>query len=103
MSWYTLIRRDEQGNLKCVWYHEEYAEQINKAAELLDQAAALAEDEGLKKYLSLRAEALRTDDYLESDLAWMDIKTNVIDFVVGPIESSEDGSRGIKAAIQVGL
>lgn len=98
MSWYTLIRRDEQGNLKCVWYHEEYAEQINKAAELLDQAAALAEDEGLKKYLSLRAEALRTDDYLASDLAWMDMKTNVIDFVVGPIESYEDGFRGIKAA-----
>jgi hypothetical protein len=97
-SWYTLIRRDEEGNLKCVWYHEEYAVEIEKAAKLLDEASELAEDEGFKNYLKLRAEALRTDDYLASDLAWMDMKDNKIDFVVGPIESYEDGFMGIKAA-----
>jgi len=98
MSWYTLIRRDEEGNLKCVWYHEEYAAEIEKAATLLEEAAELAEDEGFKNYLNLRAEALRTDDYLASDLAWMEMKDNNIDFVVGPIESYEDGFKGIKAA-----
>lgn len=98
MSWYTLIRRNEEGKLKCVWYHQEYAKEIEKAARLLDEASQLAEDEGLKKYLTLRAEALRTDDYLSSDLAWMDMKDNKIDFVVGPIESYEDGLMGIKAA-----
>ncbi len=97
-SWYTLIRRNEEGNLKCVWYHEEYAEEIEKAATLLEEAAALAEDEGFKKYLELRATAFRTDEYLASDLAWMDMKTNLVDFVVGPIESYEDGFKGIKAA-----
>ncbi|HOZ30560.1 MAG TPA: Zn-dependent hydrolase, partial [Bacteroidales bacterium] len=98
MSWYTLIRRDEEGNLKCVWYHEEYAAEIERAAILLEEAAELAEDEGFKNYLKLRAEAFRTDDYLASDLAWMDMKENNIDFVVGPIESYEDGFKGIKAA-----
>lgn len=98
MSWYTLLRRNEDGSLKCVWYHEEYAVQIEKAATLLEEASELAEDAGLKNYLKLRATALRTDDYLASDLAWMDMKDNLIDFVVGPIESYEDGFKGIKAA-----
>ncbi|MDL2320297.1 Zn-dependent hydrolase [Alistipes sp. OttesenSCG-928-B03] len=97
-SWYTLLRRNDDGSLKCVWYHEAYAEQITKAAALLDEAAALAEDEGFRNYLTLRADALRTDDYLASDLAWMDMKTNMVDFVVGPIESYEDGFKGLKAA-----
>ncbi len=97
-SWYTLIRRDEEGNLKCVWYHEEYAEEIARAAKLLDEASELAEDEGFKNYLKLRAEALRTDDYYASDIAWMEMKNNLVDFVVGPIESYEDAFKGIKAA-----
>ena len=97
-SWYTFIRRNNDNNLKTVWYHEEYSLQIEKAAKLLDEAAELSEDEGLKNYLQLRATALRTDDYLASDLAWMDMKTNTIDFVVGPIESYEDAFKGIKAA-----
>ncbi|MDR2835617.1 MAG: Zn-dependent hydrolase [Bacteroidales bacterium] len=97
-SWYTILKRNEDGSLKLVWYHEEYAAQIEKAAKLLDEASELAENEGFKQYLKLRAEALRTDDYLASDLAWMDMKTNEIDFVVGPIESYEDDFQGIKAA-----
>lgn len=97
-SWYSLIRRDEDGNLKNVPYHVAYADEVKKASELLKKAAELAEDEGLKKYLNLRAEALLTDDYLASDLAWMDMKTNTIDFVVGPIESYEDQFMGYRAA-----
>ena len=95
---YTLVRRDADGNLKTVWYHEAYAEQTQKAANLLEQAAKLAEDKGFKKYLNLRAEALRTDDYFKSDMAWLDMKDNLIDIVVGPIENYTDGLYGYKAA-----
>jgi len=97
-SQYTLIRRDDSGKLKCVWYHEAYKEKVEKAALLLKKAAALAEDAGLKNYLNLRAEALLTDDYFRSDMAWMDMKTNTLDLVVGPIEDYEDGLFGIKTA-----
>jgi len=98
LSLYTLIRRNEDSTLRVVWYHDAYASKVNKASELLKQAAALAEDEGLMKYLNLRAEALLTDKYQESDFAWMDMKTSNIDFVCGPIENYEDALNGIKAA-----
>lgn len=97
-SWYSLIRRNENGQLINVPYHEAYTAEVTKAAELLKKAATFADDEGLKNYLLLRAEALLTDDYLASDLAWMDMKTNTIDFVVGPIESYEDAFMGSRAA-----
>jgi hypothetical protein len=97
-SLYTLIRRDENGKLVSIPYHQAYPKRTKIAAEALEKAAALADDPGLKKYLSLRAKALLTDDYLESDLAWMDMKTNNIDFVVGPIENYEDSRYGYKAA-----
>jgi len=97
-SLYTLIRRDENGKLRVVWYHEAFAPEIEKAADLLDRAAEIAEDEGLKKYLRLRAKALRTDDYRESDMAWMDMKNSNIDYVIGPIENYEDHLYGYKAA-----
>jgi hypothetical protein len=97
-SLYTLIRRNEDGTLRVVWYHDAYASKIKKAADLLKQAATLAEDAGFKKYLELRAEALLTDKYQESDFAWMDMKTSNIDFVVGPIENYEDALYGTKAA-----
>lgn len=99
-SLYTLIRRDEEGKLYSVWYHEAYKSDIEKAAALLRKAANIADNEGLKKYLTLRANALLTDDYLASDLAWMDMKTSNIDFVVGPIENYEDQLYGYKAAME---
>jgi len=95
---YSVIRRDKEGKLIVVPYHIAYSKEVNKAAELLNKAAELADDAGFKKYLKLRATALLTDDYLESDLAWMDMNTNTIDFVVGPIETYEDALYGYKAA-----
>ena len=97
-SQYSVIRRNESGALIVIPYHEFFKEQVTKASDLLKQAAALAEDKGLKKYLELRAEALLTDDYFASDLAWMDMKTSMIDFVVGPIENYEDALFGKKTA-----
>ncbi|MGM0649640.1 MAG: dipeptidyl-peptidase 3 family protein [Bacteroidota bacterium] len=97
-SWYTMVRRDAEGKLMNIWYHEFFEEKITEAAALLEAAAELAENPGFKKYLQLRAEAFRTDKYLDSDLAWMDMKNNKIDFVVGPIESYEDQFMGYRAA-----
>ncbi|NBC64539.1 MAG: Zn-dependent hydrolase [Bacteroidetes bacterium] len=95
---YTLVRRDESGNLVTVPYHEAFAEQHQLASEKLSEAAELAEDPGLKEYLELRAEALLTDDYQASDMAWLDMKDNTIEVVIGPIETYEDQLYGYKAA-----
>jgi len=97
-SLYTFVRRDEEGNLITIPYHEQFAEEVQRASNLLKEAAELAEDPGLKQYLSLRAEALLDDEYQPSDLAWMDMKTNPIDVVIGPIETYEDQLYGYKAA-----
>ncbi|MCB9348939.1 MAG: Zn-dependent hydrolase [Lewinellaceae bacterium] len=95
---YTFLRRDEAGKLKTVPYREQFAGQVQKAAGLLRQAAALAENEALKKYLNRRADALLSDDYQASDMAWLDMKDNQIDVVIGPIETYEDQLFGYKAA-----
>jgi len=97
-SQYTLVRRDENGNLKTVWYHEAYKDEIRKAAELLVEASQLAEDKEFADYLQFRAGDLLIDDYYHSDMAWMDVRNNNIDFVVGPIENYTDGLYGYKAA-----
>ena len=102
-SQYTLIRRNEDKALKCVWFHEAYKDRIEMASGLLVKAAELAEDPGLKEYLLLRSKALITDDYYASDMAWMDMKTNTIDFVVGPIENYEDELFGYKTAYEAAL
>ena len=99
-SLYTLIRRNDDGTLRTVWYHDAYAPKLRKASDLLKKAAELADDHGLKKYLNMRAEALLTSDYQPSDFAWMDMKTSNIDFVVGPIENYEDALYGYKAAFE---
>ncbi|MDY0344385.1 MAG: Zn-dependent hydrolase [Lentimicrobium sp.] len=97
-SLYTLIRRNEDGTLRVVWYHEAYASKVKQAAELLRKAATLAENESLKRYLELRADALLTDKFQESDFAWMEMKDANLDMVIGPIENYEDALYGYKAA-----
>ncbi|WP_276499236.1 dipeptidyl-peptidase 3 family protein [Pontibacter litorisediminis] len=97
-SQYTFLRRDENGKLITVPYHVQFKEEVQRVSDLLKQAAALADDAGLKKYLTLRAEAVLTDNYQPSDLAWMDMKTNKLDIVIGPIETYEDKLFGYKAA-----
>jgi len=97
-SLYTFLRRDADGKLITVPYREQFKDEVQKAAALLKQAAALAENAALKKYLNLRSTALLTDEYQESDFAWMDMKTNHLDVVIGPIETYEDQLFGYKAA-----
>ncbi|HEX5869963.1 MAG TPA: hypothetical protein VFY65_06100, partial [Longimicrobium sp.] len=99
-SLYTLVRRGPGGRLTAVPYHQAFAEHLQRAAGKLRQAAALAEDPGLRRYLELRAEALVTDDYQPSDFAWLDMKTNPLDVVIGPIETYEDALFGYKASYE---
>jgi len=98
LSQYTMITRNDNGELEAVWYHEYFKKEIEKVAALLTEAAPLAGDDGFKNYLNLRAEALLTDDYLASDMAWMDMRDNNVDLVIGPIENYEDALFGTKAA-----
>ncbi len=97
-SLYTLLRRDADGNLITVPYNQEFKAELEKAADYLRQAAEVAEDKSLKNYLTLRADALVTDNYMASDMAWMDMKTNGIDIIIGAIETYEDHLFGQKAA-----
>lgn len=95
---YTIVRRNRQGNLYTIPYHENFKNQLQNASGYLVKASELAEDAGLKKYLQLRAAALLSDDFYASDLAWMDMKNANIDMVVGPIENYEDQLFGYKTS-----
>ena len=97
-SQYTFLRRDDQGKLITIPYHKQFAAEVAEIASLLKQAADLTDNAELKKYLTLRAEAFLTDEYYASDIAWMDMKTNPIDIITGPIETYEDGMFGYKAS-----
>ena len=97
-SLYTFIRRNDEGKLYTIPYNKQFENDLAKVSIMLIEAANLAEDEGLKNYLKLRARALLDDNYQPSDLAWMDMKNNTLDLVIGPIETYEDQLYGNKAA-----
>ena len=97
---YTLVRRDEFGELEIVPFHEAWRDELGMAARLLARAAELTSDEAFGRYLTLRARALITDDYYPSDMAWMDMKDNQLDVVIGAIETYEDQLFGYKAAYE---
>jgi Peptidase family M49 len=95
---YTLVRRAEDGGLTAVPYHVAFAKETGVAASKLREAAKLSSDPEFAKYLQLRADALESDDYQASDFAWMDMKKNPVDVVIGPIETYEDALFGYKAS-----
>lgn len=97
---YSVIRADSMKRLTSIPYSVLYATELLKASSLLKQAALLAEDEGLKKYLNLRADALTTDEYTASDYAWLDMKNNTLDIIIGPIESYEDKLFNARASFE---
>ena len=97
---YSVIRRNANGKLESVPYHVIYKNDLQKAAGLLKQAAELAEDPGFKKYLNLRADALTSSNYTASDYAWMDMKNNGIDIIIGPIENYEDKLFNARSAFE---
>lgn len=99
-SLYTLLRRDAQGKLMTVPFHEAYKADLEKAAGLLREAAQLSADKDFASYLKLRADALLSDEYRKSDFAWIAMKKNPVDIVIGPIETYEDQLFGYKASYE---
>lgn len=98
-GFFTVIRRDPDGKLKIVPYHEEYREFLEPAAKLLREAADLTTNETLKNFLTKRADAFMSDDYYSSDVAWMDLDAP-IEVTIGPYETYEDELFGYKAAFE---
>ncbi|MDW7547586.1 dipeptidyl-peptidase 3 family protein [Pseudoalteromonas peptidolytica] len=97
---YSLIRRDENGKLYSIPYSSAYKAELDQAAALLRQASKLAQDKEFAHYLNLRADALVNNSYQASDFAWMDMKNNPIDVVIGPIETYEDQLFGYRTAFE---
>ncbi|HEX2616050.1 MAG TPA: Zn-dependent hydrolase [Flavobacteriales bacterium] len=95
---YSVVRRGADGKLMVVPYHTHFGPRIERAAALLERAAQLADAPGLKRYLIARAQALRTDDYDASDRAWLDMRDNAVDVIMGPIENYEDQLYGYRTA-----
>lgn len=100
---FTVIKRTKDNGLEAIPYSKEYAELIERAATLLEEAAGLVDNESLANFLRLRAKGLRTDDYFESDMAWMDVVDNIIDVTIGPYEVYEDNLFNYKAAFEAFL
>ncbi|MEP6993100.1 MAG: peptidase [Acidobacteriota bacterium] len=93
---FTVIRRSSD-NLVAVPYSEEYAPLLRNASQKLRQAGALSANASLRSFLEKRADALLSDDYYDSDLAWMDLDSD-IEVVIGPYEVYEDQLFNYKAA-----
>jgi hypothetical protein len=100
-AYFTVIRRGESGEgLQSVPYNEAYGEKLGQAAALLREAADASQNATLSDFLRKRAAAFLSNDYYESDVAWMDIADSRIEPTIGPYEVYEDGLFGYKAAFE---
>ena len=95
---YTLIRRSADGSLKTVWNHDAFAQSIGRIEEYLTRAADVTIKESVRNYLLNMVEALKTDNYYESNKAWLEMNDSKMDLVIGPIEAADDGLYGMKAS-----
>ena len=100
LSPYTLIRRGEDGKLKVVWYHDAYKESIDRIANYLHAAADYTIKPSVRNYLLKKIDALRTDSYHDSDLAWIEMNDSKMDLVIGPNMTKDDRRYGIKASYE---
>ncbi len=96
---FTMIRRDEHGALQAVPYSRFFKPELEKAATLMREAAALTHNASLKTFLESRATAFHSDDYYQSDMDWMDLDS-AVEVTIGPYETYEDGLFGYKAAFE---
>ena len=94
---YTLIVRDGD-SLKTFWYHDAYAESIGKIADYLRAAADITIKPSVRNYLLKKIDGLRSDDYYESDWAWLEMTDSKMDLVIGPNETVDDALYGVKAS-----
>ena len=95
---YTLIQRGKDGQLEVVWYHDAYAAHVQKIADLLKAAADITIKPSVREYLLKKAEGLLTDNYYESDKAWLEMTDSKMDLVIGPNETIDDDLYGKKAS-----
>lgn len=103
LSMFTVIKRSEDGSLYTQPYHVAYKKELEIAADYLKKAAKIAENKDFAKFLNLRAAALLTDNYYESDINWMDLNNSNLDIVIGPVESEEDRFIDTKTAYEAFL
>ncbi len=94
---FTVVKR-ANGRLTTTPYYEEYREFIQPMAQALRDAAALSDDAAFASFLRLRADALLTDDYYKSDLAWLDLKDPKFDVIFAPYETYLDDLAGVKTS-----
>ncbi len=97
---YSVVRRDDKNQLFTLPFHKLFAKELAETAKILVDAANYAKDKEFKNYLIMRAKALTTDDFQASDFAWMDMKNNPVELVIGPIETYEDLLFGYRAAYE---
>jgi hypothetical protein len=98
-GFYSVIRRDAKGGLVDVPFSREYRPLLERAGKLLREAARLTRNASLRKFLNLRADAFLSNEYVESDIAWMDLDS-AIDPTIGPYETYDDEHFGYKAAFE---
>jgi hypothetical protein len=101
-GFFTVIRRDAAGHLTAVPYSREYRRELTRAAGLLHEAAGLTDNESLRRFLDLRADAFLSDDYYASDVAWLDLNAP-LDITIGPYETYNDELFGYKASYEAYL
>src|SRR5215813_7233421 len=95
---YTIVRRNRDGGLDGISYHIAYREFLIPAAKALREAAALSSDQAFANFLNLRADALLSDDYFKSDLAWLDLQDPKFDIIFAPYETYLDDILGVKTS-----
>ena len=100
LSPYTLIRRGADGALQVVWYHDAYRESIGRIANYLHAAADYTIKPSVRNYLLKRIDALRSDNYYESDIAWLEMDDSKMDLIIGPDRTRDDRRFGIKASYE---
>lgn len=99
-SEYTIIQRGPDGGLQAVPYREAYPAHLEAASDNLLAAAERASNPTLKRFLELRAGSLLSDDYYDSDVAWMRMSGNLIEPTLGPYENYEDKLFGYKVSYE---
>lgn len=100
-GYYSVVRRNDSGALYTIPYSEEYKDLLEPAARLLQEAADLAENESLKKFLESRAKAFLSNDYLDSEVDWLHInKESALEITIGPYENYTDELFALRAAYE---
>src|SRR6185369_4134220 len=100
-GFFTVLRWQDPANktLKSIPYSDEYKQELTRASSLLQEAAGLTGNDSMKKFLTSRAAAFLSNDYYESDMAWMDLDAP-LDITIGPYETYNDELFGYKAAYE---